>query len=33
MEKLCGLGVSKSTVSRLCGLLHGRVAKVEQAVT
>ncbi|MDT8284585.1 MAG: IS256 family transposase, partial [Thermovirgaceae bacterium] len=27
MEELCGLGVSKSTVSRLCGLLHGRVAE------
>lgn len=27
MEELCGLEVSKSTVSRLCGLLHGRVAE------
>jgi transposase-like protein len=27
VEELCGLEVSKSTVSRLCGLLHGRVAE------
>lgn len=27
VEELCGLDVSKSTVSRLCGLLHGRVAE------
>ena len=27
MEELCGLEISKSTVSRLCGLLHGRVAE------
>ncbi|HAG22184.1 MAG TPA: hypothetical protein DCG87_02645, partial [Synergistaceae bacterium] len=26
-KELCGLDVSRSTVSRLCGLLHGRVAK------
>jgi len=33
VEELCGLEISKSTVSRLCGLLQGRFAKVERAVT